>query len=157
MRRFSKIHRVWLFPATYVLHLCEEYFVAGGFPLWTERVLRLQFSNAEFVAWNAFALALMCLAAWLVSRDPKFRFIEIALAVTILGNVLAHLLGSLTTRTYSPGLLTSVALWSPLGVYILQSAWGASRRKARMAGIYVGLSVVLVTMAALVARGVLGR
>ena len=157
MRRFSRVNRVWLFPATYILHLCEEYFVAGGFTLWAERALRLQFSDAEFVAWNAFALGLMCLAAWLVSRDPKFRFIEIALAVAVLGNVLAHVLGSLMTRTYSPGLLTGVALWTPVGVYSLQSAWGASTRKARMAGVYIGLSVVLVTMAAVAARAVLGR
>jgi Protein of unknown function with HXXEE motif len=156
MRRFSGVNRVWLFPATYILHLCEEYFVAGGFPLWAERTLRLQFSDAEFLAWNVFGLVLMCLAAWLVSRDSKFRFIEIALAVAVLGNVLTHVLGSLITRTYSPGLLTGVALWSPIGVYSVHSAWGASTRRARMAGVCIGLSVVLVTITAVAARAVLG-
>jgi hypothetical protein len=157
MGRLSRVNPVWLFPATYILHLCEEYFVAGGFPLWAERRLRLQFSDAEFVAWNAFAFALMCGGAWLVSRDPKFRFIEIALAVAVLGNVLAHVLGSLMTRTHSPGLLTAVALWIPVGVYSLQRAWAVSTRKARIAGVYIGLSIVLVTMAAVAARVILGR
>jgi hypothetical protein len=157
MRRLSRVNPVWLFPATYILHLCEEYFVAGGFPLWADRRLRLHFSDAEFVAWSALALSLMCLGAWLASRDSKFRFIEIALAVAVLGNVLTHVLGSLTTRTYSPGLLTGVALWIPVGVYSLQRAWAVSTRKARIVGVYIGLSVVLVTMAAVAARAILGR
>jgi hypothetical protein len=152
-----KTYCVWLFPATYILHLCEEYFVAGGFPLWAQQRLRLHFGDTEFVAWNAFALVLMCVGAWLASRHPKFRFIEIALAVAVLGNVLAHVFGTLTTRTYSPGLLTGVALWIPLGVYALQSAWAASTSKARRAGIYIGLSVVLITMAAVAARAMFGR
>jgi hypothetical protein len=41
---------VWLFPVTYVLHLWEEYFIAGGFTVWAERALALQFSAPEFVA-----------------------------------------------------------------------------------------------------------
>jgi hypothetical protein len=157
MHRLSRMNPVWLFPATYILHLCEEYFAAGGFSVWAECTLRLQFSGAEFVAWNAVAVALMCVGAWLVSRDPKFRFIEIALAIAVLGNVVAHVLGSVTTWTYSPGLLTGVVLWIPLGVYRLQSAWAASTRKARTAGIYMGVSVVLVTIIAVAARAMLGR
>ena len=157
MHRSSRMNPVWLFPATYILHLWEEYFAAGGFPLWAERTLRLQFSDAEFVAWNAVALALMCLGAGLVSRDPKFRFIEIALAVAVLGNVVAHVLGSVTTRTYSPGLLTGVVLWIPVGVHRLQSAWAASTRRARTAGMYTGISVVLITIIAVAVRAMLGR
>src|SRR4029450_1454195 len=75
-RRFDA---VWLFPPTYVIHLGEESLAAGGFPLWAERTLAIRFSNAEFTAWSTLALGLMCLGGWLVSRDPKFRFIEIAL------------------------------------------------------------------------------
>lgn len=157
MRRLSRINPVWLFPATYILHLCEEYFAGGGFPLWAQRTLRLQFSDAEFVAWNAVALALMCLGAWLVSRDPRFRFIEIAVAVAVLGNVAAHVLGSVTTRTYSPGLFTGIVLWMPVGVHRLQRAWAASTRKGRVAGMYIGVSVVLVTIIAVAARALLGR
>jgi hypothetical protein len=157
MRRLSQANPVWLFPTTYILHLSEEYFVWGGFPLWAERRLGLQFSDVEFVAWNAFALALMVLSAWLVNRDPKLRFLEIALAVAVLGNVVAHVLGSVTTRTYSPGLLTGVVLWMPVGLQRLKGAWAASTRKARIVGIYIGVSVVLVTIAVVAGRAMLGR
>jgi hypothetical protein len=130
------------------VHLVEEYFAGGGFPLWAERVLGIVVSDVEFVSWNAFALVLACVAAWLVSRDAKFRFIEIALAVAVLGNVAAHALGSLVTWTYSPGLLTGVIIWGPLGWTRLRSAQRASTPRARRAGTYIGLSVVLLTFVA---------
>jgi hypothetical protein len=135
-----------MFPPTYALHLAEEYFAAGGFPLWVERALGFLFTTAEFVAWNAFALVLMCVAAWLVSRDAKFRFIEIALAVAVLGNVAAHVVGSLITWTYSPGLITAVAVWSPLGLTRLRSARRAVTRRARRAGTCIGVATVLITV-----------
>ena len=136
---------VWMFPPTYALHLAEEYFAAGGFPLWVERTLGMAFTTAEFAAWNAFALIVMCVAAWLVSREAKFRFVEIALAVAVLGNVAAHVLGSVVTWTYSPGLITGVIVWSPLGWKRLRSAWRASTPRARRAGTYIGLAAVLIT------------
>lgn len=134
-----------MFPLTYALHLVEEYFAAGGFPLWVERALGIVFTTAEFVAWNAFAFVLMCVAAWLISRDAKFRFIEIALALAVLGNVAAHAVGSLVTWTYSPGLITALAVWSPLGLRRLRSARSASTRRARRAGTYIGIATVLIT------------
>ena len=138
---------VWVFPPTYAVHLVEEYLAGGGFPRWAERTLLVRFSNTEFVAWNAFALVLMCVAAWLVSRDPKFRFIEVALAVAVLGNVVAHLVGSLLTWTYSPGLVTAVVIWAPFGALRLRSAVGASTHYARIGGASLGFAVVLVTLA----------
>ena len=85
---------VWLFPPTFVIHLTEEYLAAGGFPLWAERTLAIRFSNAEFTAWSTLALGLTCLGAWLVSRDSKFRFIEISLAIAVLGNVAMHVVAT---------------------------------------------------------------
>jgi hypothetical protein len=146
-RRFDA---VWLFPPTYVIHLGEEYLAADGFPLWAERTLAIQFSNAEFTAWSALALGLMCLGGWLVSRDPKFRFIEIALAVAVLGNVAVHVFTSILTWTYSPGLVSGVLIWIPLGTLRLQRARRALTRRGYIAGVYLGLSVVLITIAVVV-------
>ena len=125
---------VWLFPLTYAIHLAEEYAVAGGFPLWADRALGIQLTIFEFAAWNVCGLALMCIGAWLVARDSKFRFIEIALAVAVLSNVAAHVIGSVMTWTYSPGLITALALWVPLGVFRFRHAYGACGRRARRAG-----------------------
>ena len=137
---------IWFFPATYAVHLVEEYFVNDGFPVWAERALGIQLSNREFVAWNTFAFILICVGALLVSRYPRIRLIEIAMAIAVLGNAAAHIVGSLATWTYSPGLLTSVFVWIPLGWLRLQTVSRESSHRARLAGTWVG---VLVTIAIL--------
>jgi hypothetical protein len=137
---------VWWYPATYVVHLGEEYFAAGGFPAWVERTLAVPFSNGEFLFWNSFALAGMCTGAWLASRNAKFRFIDIACGVAVLGNVTAHALASVATWTYSPGLVTGLLVWMPLALGRLPVAARASTRRSRIAGVCVGLVVVLVTL-----------
>ena len=142
-----RLDAVWLFPPTYVIHLTEEYFAAGGFPLWAERTLAIRFSTAEFAAWSTLAFGLTCLGAWLVSRDSKFRFIEISLAIAVLGNVAMHVVASLLLWTYSPGLVSGVLIWMPVGAVRLRSARRASTRRGYIAGIYLGLSVVLITVA----------
>jgi multisubunit Na+/H+ antiporter MnhF subunit len=143
---------VWLFPVTYVVHLLEEYFVAGGFPNWAQRALGIQLSNREFVAWNAFALAAMCAGALLVSRYRRFRYIEIGLAIAVLGNVAAHVLGSLATQTYSPGLITGVVVWIPLGWFRLRTVFRDSSRRGRLAGICLGVLVTAVILTVLMSQ-----
>ena len=155
-RRPIQLAGVWLFPLSYAIHLGEEYFAGGGFPLWADRVLGIEFTNVQFIVWNSFAFGLMCVGATLVSRTPKFRFVEIALAIAVLGNVVAHALGSAATWTYSPGLISGVAIWIPFGGIRLRSAFQASTRRARHAGIYLGLSVVLITLLVVTFGTILG-
>ena len=110
-----RLDAVWLFPPTYVIHVTEEYLAAGGFPFWAERTLAIRFSNEEFTGWSTLALGLTCLGAWLVSRHSKFRFIEISLAIAVLGNVAMHVVASVLTWTYSPGLVSGRAHVGSIG------------------------------------------
>jgi multisubunit Na+/H+ antiporter MnhF subunit len=127
--------------------ICSKNISLEDFPIWAQRVLRIQFSNREFVAWNAFAFALICLGALLVSRHARFRFIEIAMAIAVLGNVAAHVIGSLVTWTYSPGLITGVFAWIPLASVRLQIAFRASSHRGRVAGTCIGVFVTVVILA----------
>ena len=113
---------VWLFPITYAVHLAEEHWIGEGFCAWAERELGMTLTVQEFVAWNAFGLMLVCVGAALVARDARFRWVEIALSIGILGNVVAHAVASLVTDTYSPGLISGVLVWLPLGVVRLAAA-----------------------------------
>ena len=147
---------VWLFPPTYALHFGEEYLAGSGFPQWVERTLGIRFSTIEFVTWNALAFGLMCVAAWLVSRDAKHRFIEIALSIAVLANVVVHVLASLATWTYSPGVVTAITIWMPLGLVRLRHAHEAATRRGRLAGVCLGVAVLLVTLGVIVWTSVAG-
>lgn len=143
------VNPVWLFPLTYAVHLLEEYLALGGFLRWARRTVGVQMSEGEFGAWNAFALVLMCVGAWLVSRHARFQFLEIAIAIAVLGNAAAHLIASVLTWTYSPGLITGVLVWAPLGIVRMQHAMRVSSARGRLAGTCIGVFVIIVTFAVL--------
>jgi hypothetical protein len=144
---------VWLFPLTYGIHLLEEYWVGEGFPAWAQRLWGTSLSTGEFLVWNLFGLTLMCVGALLVTRFTPLRWIEIALSVAVFGNAAGHVLASLMTVTYSPGVITGLLLWMPLVWVRLRDALTACSRTGRRAGILLGASVVLAQIAVLAACG----
>jgi hypothetical protein len=143
---------VWLFPATSAAHLVEEYFVSGGFPVWLSARSRFSWAIMSSLP-GTFAFGLICLGALVVSRYQILRLIEIGIAIAVLGNAVAHIVGSLATGTYSPG-LASVFVWIPLGWLRLQTVSRASTRSARLAGLWVGLLVTIAILAVLSFRAV---
>jgi hypothetical protein len=50
---------VWLFPATYLAHIAEEYWGGEGFPRWISRVAGATLTTPEFLTLNAVAWVLM--------------------------------------------------------------------------------------------------
>ena len=138
-----------LFPASYAIHLFEEYFAGSGFPAWAERALGIRFSEAELVTWNAAGLTLMCVGAVLAASHQRYRAIEIAMSIAVLGNAAAHSLASLVTWTYSPGLLTGLFVWLPFGLLRLRAAYRHSSPAARVTGVWLGVLVIGVMLAVL--------
>lgn len=132
----SRERWVWLFPATYVLHIVEEY--RGGFYVWLSRVAGVDLSREDFLAINAAALVVMTggialawagVAPWLVA----------AFATIVTVNGLLHLGGSLLTQSYSPGVITGTLLWLPLGIYTLGRARRDLSRRQLAAGVSAGV------------------
>ena len=149
MRLSWGTHGVWLFPATYVVHLIEEYYAAEGFPVWAGQALGLTLSGRAFIAWNAVGLAFMCAGAALVARRATLRWIEIAMSLAVLTNVAGHVAASVLTESYSPGVITGVIAWAPLGMVRLPAAYRFASRQGRVIGLAVGLAVTLATLAVL--------
>lgn len=138
-----------LLLVTYGAHLAEEYWGGGGFPAWAESAVGVHLSVNTWFSLNLvffLAMAAGVVAGWL--REPA-RWLLIPLGSAVLINGLLHLVGTVLTRSYSPGVLTGVGLWIPLGVAILRAArtrWGAAQVRAG-----VGVGVLLhagVTLAA---------
>jgi hypothetical protein len=139
----------WLFPVTYAAHLLEEYLADEWFGAWAARVLGVPMSRWDLHVWNRVAIILICAGAALTLKHQRLRWIEVAMSIGVLGNALFHAAASAATLTYSPGLITAVVLWVPLAAVRLPRAYRDSSARGRPIGIWVGVSVVVLTMAVL--------
>ncbi len=130
---------VWLFPLSYALHILEEWF--GGFPEWVGLVAGSELPRAAFFAINAVALVTMIVATRAATASEKNGWVAVALPTILFANAVAHVLGSVLTETYSPGLFTSVVLYFPIAQLALMRAWAQSRRAMFVRGVMTGLVV----------------
>jgi len=137
----------WLYPATYAIHILEELWGGEGFTAWLARVAGIELSAGQFLGWNALALLLMALGVRLALRYRHLRWLLLAYAVAFLLNALSHLAASLYTLSYSPGLVSGLLLWLPLGAFALLRFRKTLSRRGRRAGLLVGLSMHCVVLA----------
>ncbi|MBL8755949.1 MAG: HXXEE domain-containing protein [Planctomycetes bacterium] len=128
----------WVFPATYVLHLVEESCCGATFPVWISRHAGVDFGMRAFVWLNLVAMAAMVGAVVVVQRG-RAPWMRIALGTIVLVNGAAHTIGSVVTQEYSPGLVTGLLLWLPLGVVTVVAAWHRRRSATFTLGIAAGL------------------
>ena len=139
----------WLLPAAYGLHILEEW--VGGFPEWLQAVAGAPLPRPAFIAINAVALAAMVIATRASVRREGHGWMSVAIATILLINALAHLLASLATGTYSPGLFTGVVLYLPLSQLTLLRAWAQAHGHAFGRGVAAGTTVHLgVSLVALI-------
>jgi hypothetical protein len=136
---------VWLLPASYALHILEEWF--GGFPIWMATVIGSPLPAAAFIVINAVALSAMVLATHAVTRREACGWMGVAIATILFVNALAHVLGTLATRTYSTGLFTSVILYLPLSQLVLFRAWRQAEGAAFRQGVVAGLGLHVLVLA----------
>jgi hypothetical protein len=143
----------WLFPATYALHILEEWRGGEGFTAWMARVAGVELSTGRFLVWNAAGLVLMSVGVLLTMRFRHLRWLTLAYGTAFLLNALSHLAASLYTNSYSPGLISSLLLWLPLGTLALVRFRSTLSRRARRAGLAVGFLIHCVVLASTLLGG----
>jgi len=114
---------VWLFPATYLIHIVEEYYGGEGFYRWFSQLAGIRFGAHDFLVLNAVAWCVMFVAIGLVAVFPTYRFLLVTFAGVVLLNSLLHLSLSIWTHSYSPGAVSGLLCWIPLGIYTLRQEW----------------------------------
>jgi hypothetical protein len=129
---------VWLFPLAYALHVLEEW--VGGFPEWLAAIDGDGVSRRAFILINTAAFILVIAAARAATRREEQGWLAVSIATILLVNGLLHVLGTLYTGTYSPGLVTSVILYLPLGQLALLRAWHQAAGRQVAAGIFTGVA-----------------
>ena len=130
---------VWLLPGAYVCHLLEEWF--GGLPEWMSVVLGSPLPRPAFIAINTVAFLLMVVGIRATTRRESNGWMGIAVATILLVNGVAHLLGSVVTGTYAPGLVTGVVLYLPLGSLVLLRARGQAEGDLFARGVLAGIGL----------------
>jgi hypothetical protein len=130
---------VWLLPLAYACHILEEWF--GGFPEWLAIIVGSALPRTAFVVINAVAMTVMVLAARAATRRESHGWMAIAIATILLVNGIAHVLGSLATGTYSPGLITGVVLYLPLAQLSLLRAWSQAEGENFGRGVAAGFAL----------------
>ena len=132
---------IWLFPATYLIHAMEEYWCGEGFYRWAARIMGRGMTPSQFIVINSFAWLLMVAGILIFRKTPSVRWLTICFAAVVFINGLAHLMGSIVTRTYSPGVVSGAVLWIPLGAITFYRAWKRVTPRSYVAGLLVGAAI----------------
>ena len=127
----------WLLVAAYAAHIAEEWF--GGFPQWLALLAGTPLPRGAFVVINAVGMALMIVATRAATEREARGWMTIAIAALLFTNGVLHILGSIATGSYSPGLFTGVILYLPLGQLALIRAWQQAPDGFFARGVFAGL------------------
>jgi hypothetical protein len=100
------------------LHICEEFLVPGGFPAWYRRYRTdpSRITRRLLVIVNA-ALLVACCNIVLLGRTPLGVAYWLTISALLASNGCWHAWASYKSHTYSPGVVTGVAVYVPLAAY----------------------------------------
>jgi Protein of unknown function with HXXEE motif len=133
---------LWLFPASYALHIAEEGLAGERFYRWIGRVTGRQISPGVFVGVNLACEAAMIAAVRQALAREDTTWVVPALGTITAANGIGHLAGSLATRSYSPGTVSGVGVWAPLGLYAVVRSRQLLPRPAWRRGIMAGALIL---------------
>jgi hypothetical protein len=135
----------WLFwapLAAAAIHVAEEFVWPGGFLTWY-RQYRPSIANSLTTSFAVLVngiLLFACLTAGLFGDSPRGVALWLTIVAVLLTNVGFHVLASIRTGAYCPGLVTAVLLYLPLGLfgywYFVSS--GLSSRGTALTALIVG-------------------
>ena len=148
MKALSSNQMACLLPVTFLVHQLEEYI--GQFPLWYSKLLNAQLSNQDFILINAIVLFVFTVFA-LSYIFYKNNLILAALGTFVFVNGLIHLALSVFTLSYSPGTISGVVLFIPLGLIIFRKIFPELGEGERIMAIAIGIFILfIVSMIALI-------
>jgi hypothetical protein len=130
---------LWLFVPAYLVHIGEEW--VGGFPQWLGVVVGRPLPAAAFLIVNGVALVLLITGILAAIREDRHGWIVVTVATIVLINTLVHAAGAALTASYSPGLISAVVLYVPLGSLAMIRAIDQASRAQLTRGIVTGVLI----------------
>jgi hypothetical protein len=108
-----------LLTISYGIHIAEEYFL--DFRSWVKDAAGTDMSWREFAIANTAVIILGIIASIIGFSNPTLSYIFVGLTAT--NALLAHIGSTIIKRRFSPGLITSVALFIPLSIWAYREAY----------------------------------
>ena len=130
---------LWLFVPAYLAHLAEEYWAGAGLPAWFALLTGRPLPVRAFFMINAIALVILVIGLREAVRRESAGWFAVAIASLVSLNAMLHLSGTILTRTYSPGLISGIVLYVPLGMLTLMRAWQQQSIGRFWAGVGAGV------------------
>ncbi|HET6349317.1 MAG TPA: HXXEE domain-containing protein [Candidatus Krumholzibacteria bacterium] len=109
----------WLYGTPLIaasLHICEEFLFPGGFAAWDRRyrpAFAASITPRLHIIVNALLL-ILCYDVWALRGSSWGTLLWFVVAALLFTNALWHVRGAWKTRSYSPGMVTGLALYVPL-------------------------------------------
>ena len=140
-----------LLPVSYLFHLAEEWWGGEGFAAWTALAIGSPVSTTRFIVLNAIVWPLLfCFTIAAILR-PRLAWFPAVFATVVLINAALHALGSLVTSSYSPGLVTGLLLYIPIGTAALsfsrREATPSAFRRSVLLGVLIHAIVAVIAFA----------
>jgi hypothetical protein len=113
-------NEVWLWVATaaYGVHILEEFML--DWKTWANNLLKLPVDWPAFYVTNALVVVMGIVAAEIGWRLPALSLAFPALMV--INAIFFHILPFVVTKKYSPGLISAVMLFLPVGIWLFYGA-----------------------------------
>ncbi len=110
---------LWLFVITYVIHIAEEYWGGDGYSAHLLERTGVYMSPSRFLIVQAIGVALMAAGVLIAKRLHFPNALAVIYGATVLGNAVTHIVNSLRALEYEPGLISSIVVWVPLGLFTI--------------------------------------
>lgn len=110
---------MWLFPATYLIHIAEEYWGGEGYTAYLYRLRGVHLSTGRFFFFQGLGVVLICIGIVLSLQLRWPRFMLAIMGALVLSNGVTHTVTALRHGGYGPGLVSCVLIWIPLGLVTL--------------------------------------
>ncbi len=141
MKLFSSTNISWLFPLVFFIHQLEEYW--GEFPEWYSQLLNVDLSLSEWLWINVIGLVLITIISlsYLVTKNAM---VLVAMGALGVFNGTIHLVITLFTLQYSPGVVSGISLFFPLGYIVFKHNYWTLLPGERFVAIMIGVVILLI-------------
>lgn len=132
----------WLIPVAYLFHLADEYFTR--FPDWFSQLFKVDLSLNNFIIINSIGFTATVLIAVLYSFNKINSFVIAGLGTLFFVNGVVHIVATVFTFSYSPGTITGLLFYLPLGYLVYKNIFPLLPGQQRGLSVVVGISVQII-------------